>query len=267
MTGRANWSSLLAAQCSSHVGEHRVAISLSQNLRHRTAIRSPPRTTTKTGCSTSTCADTKPPLDILPTPYHDALNGAKNALYKNRGKLRFENYTRSTGLDVDNGRFSFAATWIDYDDDGDQDLYVANDFGRNNLFMNEEGRFVDVAGEAGVEDMAAGMGISWSDYEADGDMDLYVSNMFSSAGNRIAYQRQFQVDSTEDTRSAFQRHARGNSLFANQGDGSFLDATESSGTWMGRWAWGAQFVDFDNDGREDIFVPNGFMTNERTNDL
>ena len=209
----------------------------------------------------------QPPLDILPTPYHDALNGAKNALYKNRGKLRFENYTRSTGLDVDNGRFSFAATWIDYDDDGDQDLYVANDFGRNNLFMNEEGRFVDVAGEAGVEDMAAGMGISWSDYDADGDMDLYVSNMFSSAGNRIAYQRQFQVDSTEDTRSAFQRHARGNSLFANQGDGSFLDATESSGTWMGRWAWGAQFVDFDNDGREDIFVPNGFMTNERTNDL
>jgi len=209
----------------------------------------------------------QPPIGILPTPYHDALNGARNALYKNRGRLRFENYTRSTGLEVDNSRFSFAASWIDYDEDGDQDLYVANDFGRNNLFRNDDGHFVDVAGEAGVQDMAAGMGVSWSDYDGDGDLDLYVSNMFSSAGNRIAYQRRFQADSTQDTRSALQRHARGNSLFANQGDGTFLDVTEDSGTWMGRWAWGAQFVDFDNDGWEDIFIPNGFMTNERTKDL
>jgi hypothetical protein len=207
------------------------------------------------------------PTTILPTPYHDALNGAPNALYKNLGQLWFENHTHSTGLAVDNSRFSFAATWIDYDDDGDQDLYVANDFGRNNLYRNDDGHFLDVAGEAGVEDMAAGMGISWADYDGDGDLDLYVSNMFSSAGNRIAYQRRFRSDSTQDTRSALQRHARGNSLFANQGDGTFLDVTESSGTAMGRWAWGAQFVDFDNDGREDLFIPNGFMTNERTNDL
>ena len=62
--------------------------------------------------------------------------------------------------------------------------------------------------------------------------------------------------------------AKGNSRFiGTQGDGQFRDVTMASGTWMGRWAWGAQFVDFNNDGLEDLFVPNGFMTNENTKDL
>jgi len=203
----------------------------------------------------------------LPTPYHDARNGPPNGLFRNQGGLRFQNVSQSTGLNADNRRFSFAANWVDYDEDGDPDLYVANDFGRNNLYRNDGGRFTDVAAEAGVEDQAAGMGVSWSDYDEDGDLDLYVSNMFSSAGRRIAYQRQFREDEGEAAREAFLRHARGNSLFANQGDGAFVDVTEASDTWMGRWAWGSEFVDVDNDGREDICVPNGFFTNEDTGDL
>ncbi len=58
-----------------------------------------------------------------------------------------------------------------------------------------------------------------------------------------------------------------NCCYLNLGDGTFLDVTEASDTWMGRWAWGAEFVDFDNDGREDLYVPNGFFTNEDTGDL
>ena len=70
-------------------------------------------------------------------------------------------------------------------------MYVANDYGRNNLYRNNSGKFTDVAGEMGVEDMSAGMSASWSDFNRDGYMDLYVSNMFSAAGNRITFQRQF----------------------------------------------------------------------------
>jgi hypothetical protein len=203
----------------------------------------------------------------LPAPYHDANNGPANALFRNEGNLAFADVTERVGLDDNNSRFSFAAAWADGDGDGDLDLYVANDFGRNNLYRNDRGRFRDVAADAGVEDISAGMGVTWGDPDLDGDLDLYVSNMFSSAGQRITYQRRFRPTTDADTRSAYQRHARGNSLFMNAGDGTFVDATMAAGVWMGRWSWGAQFVDLNNDGLEDLFVPNGFVTNEIVDDL
>ena len=67
-------------------------------------------------------------------------------------------------------------------------------------------------------------------------MDLYVGNMYSSAGGRIAFQPHFRSDSVADTRRKVQRHARGNSLFMNQGDGTFQDVSDSAGVSMGRWA-------------------------------
>jgi hypothetical protein len=214
------------------------------------------------------CAYVEPAsAEALPTPYHDANNGRPNLLLQNEGGFAFSNVTEEVGLDANNRRFSFAASWEDYDDDGDLDLYVANDFGRNNLYRNDGGHFVDVAGEAGVEDISAGMGVTWGDYDGDGAMDVYVSNMFSSAGNRIAYQRQFQQDLDAETRGQFQRHARGNSLFRNLGDGTFADVSEDAGVTMGRWAWGSKFVDLNSDGRLDLVVPNGFATSEDPQDL
>ncbi len=206
-------------------------------------------------------------LETTPVPYHDANNGRPNILYRNDGKFAFSDATRELGLDQNNRRFSFAASFEDYDDDGDQDLCVANDFGRKNLYRNDAGIFHDAAAEAGVEDIGAGMGVSWADFDGDGRMDLYLSNMFSSAGERVTSQRNFRPDLDDATRASFQRHARGNSLFKNLGDGTFRDVSIESGTTMGRWAWGAKFVDFDNDGRPDIVVPNGFVTGEDPADL
>jgi hypothetical protein len=214
-------------------------------------------------CKYST-SDTK---SGLPAPYHDANNGPANFLYRNAGNLEFKDVTSAVGLDHNNTRFSFAGSWADYDEDGDPDLYVANDFGRNCLYRNDNGLFKDVAAEAGVEDISAGMGVSWGDYDGDGHLDIYISNMFSSAGQRIAYQRSFKSSSSGETRALYQRHARGNSLFRNRGDGTFEDVAVQSGTWMGRWSWGAGFADLDNDGDRDLFIPNGFITNESTKDL
>lgn len=207
-----------------------------------------------------------------PVPYQDANNGARNFFIENLGNFDFTDITAKCGLSQNNRRFSFAASWADYDRDGDQDLYVANDFGRNNLYRNdllEDGsrRFVDVAAGAGVEDVAAGMSVSWGDYNRDGLMDLYVSNMFSSAGGRIAFQRQFQDASDEKIRAQLQRHARGNTLYLNKGDGTFDDVSVDSGVTMGRWAWASHFVDLNNDAWEDLVVTNGFHTTEDTGDL
>ncbi|MCA9168776.1 MAG: VCBS repeat-containing protein, partial [Planctomycetales bacterium] len=202
-----------------------------------------------------------------PIPYHDANNGGRNRLLENRGGFQFVDVTSERGLDANNHRFSFAASWEDFDRDGDVDLYVANDFGRNNLYLNTNGSFVDVAAERGVEDMAGGMSVSWGDANQDGLMDLYVGNMFSAAGNRVTYQRRF-VDRSSPNRSRdVQRMARGNTLFVANSDGTFVDASESAEVTMGRWAWSSKFADINNDGREDLLVANGYFTHERPDDL
>ena len=223
-------------------------------------------------CGYSGSSQTRPE-DIFasPVPYHDANNGAPNFLFRNDGNWQFTDITQPSGLDVNNLRFSLASVWEDYDNDGDLDLYVANDFGRNNLYRNDQGEsgitFTDVAAEAGVEDIGPGMSAAWGDANNDGLMDLYVSNMFSSAGSRITRQSQFKPGVADDDLKGFQRHARGNSLFINQGDGTFADEAVDSGTVMGRWAWGSLFGDLNNDGWKDIYVANGFVTADNNNDL
>ena len=204
-----------------------------------------------------------------PTPYYDAVNGPPNFLFRNRGDGTFEDATEAAGLMDGNDRYSFAAAWADYDSDGDQDLYVANDFGRNNLYRNNgDGTFADVAAEAGVDDLAAGMSASWADYDGDGYLDLYVGNMWSSAGQRVTDQPEFDSTTADpQLKKLFQRHARGNSLYRNQGDGTFEDVSERLGVTMGRWAWACDFVDLDNDGRQDIYVQNGYITGAALDDL
>lgn len=224
-------------------------------------------------CGYSPISQTSPE-DIFanPVPYEDAHNGAFNYLYRNEGRFQFHDATKETGLDVNNTRFSFCAAWEDFDNDGDQDLYVANDFGRNNLYQNDlvpsgKPAFRDVAADLGVEDIAASMSVDWADADNDGHMDIYIGNMWSSAGNRIAFQQQFKPGSTTEIRSQIQRHARGNTFFKNVPGQPFRDASESAGLTMGRWAWGSNFVDLNNDGWEDIYVANGFMSAPDTGDL
>ena len=198
-------------------------------------------------------------------PFHDANNGGRNVLYENDGQGNFRDVTNSVGLDENNSRFSMATAWEDYDLDGDLDLYVANDFGRNSLYQNEEGQFRNVAAEQQVEDQSFGMSVDWSDINRDGRPDLYISNMFSSAGNRVSFQSGYMSRQPE-LQSRVQYMARGNSLFLG-GQDQFEDISIPSNTWMGRWAWSSKFVDFDNDGWDDVVVANGYLTRQLPDDL
>ena len=207
-------------------------------------------------------------LGNYPFPYHDANNGAPNILLRNQGDGSFRDVTKASGMNRNNLRYSFAAAWGDYNGDRYPDLYVANDFGRNNLYRNNgDGTFTDVAREAGVEDIGAGMSAAWEDYDNDGRLDLYVGNMWSSAGLRITSLQQFESQRPEEEIQSYRRHAKGNSLFANRGDGTFEEVGAQADVELGRWAWSSDFFDFDNDGHEDLYVVNGFITNEDTKDL
>jgi Flp pilus assembly protein TadD/peroxiredoxin len=200
-----------------------------------------------------------------PAPYFDAQNGPPNFLLHNEGNATFQDRTEAAGLNVDNDRFSFACAWGDYNSDGAPDLYVANDFGRSNLYRNDgNGKFTVVSAEAGVEDVGAGMSASWFDFDNDGNQDVYVANMWSSAGMRVSEQENFHEKEPEAIRALYRRHARGNSLYRNQGNGKFRNVSLEAGVDVGRWAWCSDAWDFDHDTYPDLYVANGYISGPRT---
>ena len=202
-----------------------------------------------------------------PHPFHDARNGGANVLLENQGNFRFVDVTDARGMGVDNCRFSFAASWEDYDNDGDVDVYVANDFGPNTLLRNDAGKFVDVSVESGTQNWNFGMSATWADYDRDGHMDIYVSSMFSGAGNQVIPQADFNLSMPEETRQKYLKMVRGNSLLRNVGQGRFADVTNPMVEGYGRWAWGSKFADLNNDGWEDIYVANGYISQPDKDDL
>ncbi|MGB2624989.1 MAG: FG-GAP-like repeat-containing protein [Candidatus Acidiferrum sp.] len=200
-----------------------------------------------------------------PAPYFDARNGPPNFLLHNEGNATFADRTELAGLNADNDRFSFACAWGDYNSDGAPDLYVANDFGRSNLYRNDGGgKFTAVSAEAGVEDVGAGMSACWLDFDNDGNQDVYVSNMWSAAGLRVSEQGLFHKGEPESTRALYRQHARGNSLYRNEGNGRFKNVTRVAGVDVGRWAWCSDSWDFDHDGYADLYIANGYISGPKS---
>jgi hypothetical protein len=201
-----------------------------------------------------------------PAPYFDARNGPPNFLLHNEGNATFQDRTEAAGLNADNDRYSFACAWGDCSGDGLPDLYVANDFGRSNLYRNRgDGTFAVASREAGVEDPGAGMSASWFDFDNDGKQDIYVANMWSAAGQRVSEQSIFHENDSAGVRALYQRHARGNSLYrsagaAKQGASKFQNVSNQAGVEMGRWAWSADAWDFDHDGYSDLYIANGYIS-------
>jgi hypothetical protein len=200
----------------------------------------------------------------IPTPPFAAENGGANFLIRNDGSFRFSDATAALGLDANNKRFTYAAVWDDFNADQRPDLYVANDYGVNNLYIQgDQGKFQDRAVEAGLAGGAFGMSASTADVDGDGLPDLHLGAMYSSAGNRITTQAQFGAGHA----AQFQRMAQGNRLYRNLAGLQFSDVTDTAGIAMGRWSWGAVFGDINNDARPDLLVGNGFVTGAVPDDL
>jgi tetratricopeptide (TPR) repeat protein len=203
-----------------------------------------------------------------PSPYFDARNGPPNFLFHNEGNASFQDRTQAAGLNVENDRYSFACAWGDYDSSGRPSLYVVNDFGRNNLYRNNgDGTFAAVSEEARVNDVGAGMSASWFDFDNDGKLDIYAANMWSAAGLRVSQQKNFHQQDPKATRALYRRHAQGNSLYRNLGNGKFENVSSQAGVEMGRWAWCSDAWDFDHDGYSDLYIANGYISGSDTRDV
>ena len=227
------------------------------------------------------------PRKKIPTTFY-ARNGEPNQLYHNNGDGTFTNVTEEAGVG-DTG-LCLGSTWGDYDDDGDADLYVVNDFGRSTLYRNDGGgHFTDVTADAGALAYGAGMSASFGDYDNDGHLDLYTADIRSehgwfaespTVGRYMANSwlqgvwktdmpLYFQIFRQSGTRfvEVFKEMASGNHLLRNRGDGTFEDVSWKSGANPLGWFWGSVFADFDNDGWLDIYSADGWVYNDRGTEI
>jgi tetratricopeptide (TPR) repeat protein len=203
-----------------------------------------------------------------PAPYFDARNGPPNYLFHNDGNGVFEDRTEAAGLNVENDRYTFACSWGDSNADGWPDLYVVNDFGRNNLYRNNgEGTFAAVSSESKVDEAGAGMSACWLDFDNDGKQDIYAAGMWVAAGMRVFEDSHFHGGEPENIRFLYRRHMTGNSLYRNQGDGRFQNVAVHAGVDMGRWSWSTDAWDFDHDGYPDLYVANGYISGIERRDV
>lgn len=177
------------------------------------------------------------------------LEGLPNVLYQNQGDGHFVDVTQAAGM-ADPGRPSLAAVWGDYDNDGDPDLYVANDSAPNYLYRNAgDGTFLEVAAVAGVATdrdgrPQAGMGCAFEDFDNDGWLDLFVTNFAS------------------DSSTLYRNNASTEGRSASTAGLYYTDVTYALGLGAATWAplsWGTGFADFDHDGDKDLFVANGHV--------
>lgn len=200
---------------------------------------------------------------VMPNSWSDATNGTANLLFLNQGDGTFRESAAAWGCD--DTRWTYAAMFADVNDDGRADLYVANDFGRNALYLNDGGRFRDATAEFGLTDPGNGMGVSFGDIDNDGDLDIHVTNMSSTAGNRILKMVFADGEGSPEYAGLLRKLASGNTLFRNTGDG-YRDVSPEMGPFSAGWAFGGGFVDLDNDGWQDLHAPNGFISGKGLKD-
>jgi hypothetical protein len=208
-----------------------------------------------------------------PQPSWDARNGVPHALYHNNGDGTFTDVTAAAGIDETG--WGLAGAWGDYNNDGYPDIYVGNEFGFKSLYRNNrDGTFTNVAQAAGALDRGAAMGISWGDYDNDGNLDLFISNMYANSRWALLHPDfpppvpwYLSWVPRSDIDAIIDELTQGSTLLHNNGDGTFTDVSDKAGIRDGQWGWGAEFFDYNNDGRLDIFAVNGFLTGPLLDDV
>jgi enediyne biosynthesis protein E4 len=181
---------------------------------------------------------------IMPESFEYAKNGGRKYLFHNLGNGRFEEVGEKLG--IDSRRWALAAGAADLRGTGHPDLFIANDYGVSELYLNDGKRFREVGAETGIGfTPKSGMNVAFGDILNRGRYAIYVSNI-SEEGILI----------------------QGNNLWmpkeGTKGDAlKYENLARDFGVELGGWSFGAQFGDFNNDGTLDLFVTNGYISLDR----
>jgi hypothetical protein len=203
-----------------------------------------------------------------------------SAVFHNEGGKRFVNVAEQVGLTVP-GRSSRQNNWVDYDNDGDLDLYATDRIKENKLFRNDGGKFVQVFADGPPTVASSTVGACWLDYDKDGDLDLFLGNQSGKAdqllrndGDKgfVDVAPQLGMTSLPRTRAEggvgcavgdFDRDGNldifvpnygHNVLWHNNGDGTFTNVAKEMGVGIENHAVGTAWGDYDNDGYPDLAV-------------
>ena len=192
-------------------------------------------------------------------PTLDGTNGGRNQLWHNEGNGVFKNVTDTAGLGSTN--WTMASVAFDFDQDGLTDLFVANDFGHDQLYHNRgNGRFDEVGAYLGANDRGSGMNASVVDIDRDGDLDIYVT-MIDMFSKNVSFKHPGHKDHlTVDERilnSSY--YISGNKLLVYEQERFLPHEQVYFEPGEKGWGWGACFFDYDNDGDDDFYLSNGFI--------
>jgi hypothetical protein len=224
----------------------------------------------------------------LPTTLFYTRNAEGNSLLRNDGNFHFTDVTKQAGINETG--ITLGVAWGDYDNDGWQDVYVANDFGRDALLHNNgDGTFSDVSKQTGAGDPGYGMSAAMGDIDNDGDLDIYVSDVHSgqrwygqattlykylltSVRQGTIYEdfpvyKEIYENVGADWSTYGDKTVKGNALYLNDGKGKFADVSEASGVNPFGWYWSSTMFDYNNDGRQDVYAVNGWITSKSHEDL
>jgi hypothetical protein len=217
--------------------------------------------------------------------YVGFIGGPRNKLYRNDGDGRhFTDVTADAGLALEG--VSRQASWVDYDNDGDLDLFAAFRDRPNRLLRNDGGRFTDVTAAAGVGDARKSVGAVWFDIDADGDLDVFVANqngdtnglLRNDGGRFVDVAREWGVEALRQSAEfggvgpavadadgdglldLFVANYGPSALYRNDKNRRFLDVTKDAGLFFEQHATTPSWGDYDNDGRPDLYVA-GFLVN------
>ena len=175
-----------------------------------------------------------------------------DVLYRNNGDGTFVDVTAAAGLQQNYG-YGMGCLAADYDNDGDTDLYLTN-FGKNQLYQNNgDGTFTDVTSRAGVGDGSWSVSASFGDFNLDGYLDLYVANYLDY---QLETAHACFLEGVHIYCGPHEYPGAHDTLYRNNGDGTFTDVTTRAGLHQAGKGLGTLFTDYNSDGYPDIFVAN-----------
>lgn len=198
-------------------------------------------------------------LLMFPTDLNQPKDGGRNVLLRNDEGFQFTDVTDQVGLAQNNHQFTRSCIWLDYDQDGDQDLYVANEFSQDQLWENRDGLFTDVASDKTAGEIARHTSVSVADFNVDGREDLFVATDVPLASLRVLNQLK-KKQATGESDSPVDQLLSESLVKYQLADETFQPFFLRAPIFNSEAAQSSAVIDLNNDGIEDLVVTNGGIT-------